>query len=915
MAFTIPTFAALGLDDPRAVGGLPSIPREDPGAAALGVLGGGLQKAGAGLFSVDAARNKLNESTATLDLFTRLSPLQTKIAQETDTGKIDEYRAELNSLLKTSGQAIDDPAVRQAWMAAHGKSIVEANSATDKRVTLLHRNKYLAGSNALIDKVIDEGVTKDDPQAFQISIAGVKRHFDALEANGVMLPEERRIAEKARTDELIRGRALNLTNRGKTAEATALLKHFGGDIDQIQRGNLEQRIEKKAETLDDERMVRGIVGGLKPGGTVPRGTSGDQVDNWETRNFNYGGLRKVGVPPAGPNAGGFQAFNSPEEGVAAISRQLDRYASGATTGKPLTTIRQIVSTWAPPSENDTPALIARASRITGFGPDQALDVSDPIVKAKLIEATIRNEQGGKLPVEAGIIAKVAGVGGVTAVNPMTSPVPGLPTREELIGRIPEGLTDERYNRVYAGVTRAYNQMMQATSADRATALSQYKGGLAMLEDGRDFPIDEGVYRRLFPTDTANEMIGNLRDAQTVGQQIVSLRAMPLQDIVTQQVAHREVLARSTGEGYAKQRRLSDAFDKAATAHLKALGDDPASYVGMNSPTVAATLAAVNDPDQPQETAPQRFADYARTSLAEQERLGVPAQGRAILSKGVAAKVVEKISALDPAKQNPGVALSGLAQSYGTYWPQVFGELVKAKLPGTYQVLATMDRPGQIAAAGDLSRAISLIAEKGGMSALKKSVQDATQKEIDQELDASLADFRESTGPQSGGPKLYATVRDAAQALSYYNAFRGQNATEATRNAVDGIINEKYDFGTIGAGQVRVPKATLGVVDQAARFVQSGINVDQLGDIPGNPLLTPAERKEVWLGAIRSGGWANNEDDSGLVLMGKFRNGTVGAVRRADGSRFEVKFDDAPGIAAKVPPDAGSQAGRLSEEVR
>src|SRR6185312_12362842 len=121
--------------------------------------------------------------------------------------------------------------------------------------------------------------------------------------------------------------------------------------------------------------------------------------NPEIATNNFAGMRVPGVSGGGPrsNPSGWQQFDTPESGIAAISHQLDRYASGATTGKPLTTIRQIVSTWAPPSENDTPTLIKRASSVVGVGPDDPLDVSDPGVKAKLVEAMIRGEQGGKLP--------------------------------------------------------------------------------------------------------------------------------------------------------------------------------------------------------------------------------------------------------------------------------------------------------------------------------------------------------------------------------------------------------------------------------------------------------------------------------------------------------------------------------------
>lgn len=145
-----------------------------------------------------------------------------------------------------------------------------------------------------------------------------------------------------------------------------------------------------------------------------------------TTDNNFGGIRKRGVI-ATKAEGGFETYATPEAGVQAISDTLDRYAVGVVTdtnpsGKPLNTIRSIVSTWAPAKENDTPALIARAAKVTGFDPDQPLDLADPGVKAKLIEATIRNEQGGKLPVSRSIITRVAGgASGGGVINEITNP--------------------------------------------------------------------------------------------------------------------------------------------------------------------------------------------------------------------------------------------------------------------------------------------------------------------------------------------------------------------------------------------------------------------------------------------------------------------------------------------------------------
>ncbi|HEX3982164.1 MAG TPA: hypothetical protein VHX12_00580, partial [Acidisoma sp.] len=136
----------------------------------------------------------------------------------------------------------------------------------------------------------------------------------------------------------------------------------------------------------------------------PRGAPTGPIDagpgNWEVQHNNFAGMRRTDVPAAGPNQGGFQSFATPAAGVAAIEHQLDRYYQGKTTHSPLTTLRSMISEWAPPNENDTAALIARAVRVVGVGADQALNWSDPATRAKVIEAFIRNEQGGKLPAAA-----------------------------------------------------------------------------------------------------------------------------------------------------------------------------------------------------------------------------------------------------------------------------------------------------------------------------------------------------------------------------------------------------------------------------------------------------------------------------------------------------------------------------------
>jgi hypothetical protein len=152
------------------------------------------------------------------------------------------------------------------------------------------------------------------------------------------------------------------------------------------------------------RTGQTFLGGQQPNAPqpIPNAAAGGSP-NWEVSNNNFAGIRKPGVT-AGPNAGGFQSFSTPEEGVAAVDRLLTSYQDQHG----LNTIAGIVNRWAPPSDhNDTATLIQNASKWTGFAPNQPIDLHDPAVKEPLITAMIRNEQGGNLPVSPNVIHAVS----------------------------------------------------------------------------------------------------------------------------------------------------------------------------------------------------------------------------------------------------------------------------------------------------------------------------------------------------------------------------------------------------------------------------------------------------------------------------------------------------------------------------
>lgn len=133
----------------------------------------------------------------------------------------------------------------------------------------------------------------------------------------------------------------------------------------------------------------------------------DSFDQWTVnaahttrgmRNNNPLNLRAVGNQNA--DRQGFRVFGTMEEGILAANEQLDRYAA-----KGVNTIEKIISTWAPPNENDTKAYIDEMVKETGMSADQIIEQGH---RAILLAAMAKHESGkpGVITPDSGAIADV-----------------------------------------------------------------------------------------------------------------------------------------------------------------------------------------------------------------------------------------------------------------------------------------------------------------------------------------------------------------------------------------------------------------------------------------------------------------------------------------------------------------------------
>lgn len=108
------------------------------------------------------------------------------------------------------------------------------------------------------------------------------------------------------------------------------------------------------------------------------------------RNHNPGNIRHgdkwLGLAPAQDDPA-FCSFVSPEHGIRAMAVILLNYQRKHG----LETVREIISRWAPPCENDTEAYAAHVARVLGVDADARITVADRL--PEIIPAIIRHENG------------------------------------------------------------------------------------------------------------------------------------------------------------------------------------------------------------------------------------------------------------------------------------------------------------------------------------------------------------------------------------------------------------------------------------------------------------------------------------------------------------------------------------------
>jgi len=325
---------------------------------------------------------------------------------------------------------------------------------------------------------------------------------------------------------------------------------------------------------------------------------------------------------------------------------------------------------------------------------------------------------------------------------------------------------------------------------------------------------------------------------------------------------------TAGEGFKEDNQLYQHLTNVGVGLMKQQQTDPAAYVAKYSPTVQRAFATAQ-----QDGTPEAYQAYARTTLAEQQRLGV--KQPKLLPDAAADQLVANFTNQLNGGENAATMIEQQQELWGKDFPAVLQQ-VGNKLPAEAQVIAT-GLPKDVA---ERMASVASIKDSDLHAGLQKGQKDT----INQSVSAAMAPFAQSLQGQSGGINTYNTMYQAAARTATSYVLQGMDPEKAATKVVNGMLNDKYDF----FGTYRVPKTQdTEAVSRGATAAMRQIKPDELMPLPGFAGVTEEQNRKQLHDALQSSGqWVPNEDESGLSLtLNGYR------VRGADGQPITRSWAD------------------------
>lgn len=430
---------------------------------------------------------------------------------------------------------------------------------------------------------------------------------------------------------------------------------------------------------------------------------------------------------------------------------------------------------------------------------------------------------------------------------------------------------------------------EAASALRADVRIELDDEIASIrETGAGIGLSPGRIKAAFP-EQADRILKTIGEEKTFFQarSTVAMNS-PEED------ARLLASIQPSGEGFKVEAERRDVVLKALDQKYRAIAQDPAGYAFNASKDLQKAFKEA-------ETNPQSMPRALALLDETQARLGVPEHLRSVLSDAEAKSNVQTLTMASA--ENAADAIQMMSDRYGAYWPRAYRDLVQAKLPSSYRVLATVDNPVARKALGEALRT-----EAQQKGSLRTGVgEDA--KDIDENVTSSLGEFRSTLAYAPDGSMIAGDVDEAAKLLAYrYRAT--MSPSDAAKRAVDDLVG-KYSFIQDSQHNARVPKEMAREAEDTADRLLSTLTATDLRDPGGNADLSTERRQAIMLSAAKRGIWITNETDDGWLRLDVNQQ----PVLRLDGSRLEFKFNEAARTTKVAPDNPTTDPARRKATVR
>ncbi len=127
--------------------------------------------------------------------------------------------------------------------------------------------------------------------------------------------------------------------------------------------------------------------------SYPRGIRNNNPGNIRWSKDKWQGL----VPKDQASDKSFCVFTDAKYGIRALAKILIKYGSyqgiPGVAGAKIDTVREIISRWAPPVENDTEAYISAVAKAAGVKANDAININDKRFLTLVVKAIIAHENG------------------------------------------------------------------------------------------------------------------------------------------------------------------------------------------------------------------------------------------------------------------------------------------------------------------------------------------------------------------------------------------------------------------------------------------------------------------------------------------------------------------------------------------